>query len=121
MKKIILSVSALFVLAIFTGSVRNTEADPKKCPVCSEEVKSAKNIKYLGQDYEVCSSECAAEFKGNPASYNGGVMICSICNEDDGKASITTNYEDMKYYFCNDKCKAKFEKNPEKILENYNK
>jgi YHS domain-containing protein len=130
MKKLsLLTVLFLAVLAFSASSSAKINFDKPQsgdsaiCLVSGEVIEEGKGTKlmYLGKEYAFCCEGCVGEFKAASIKYTDGKAICPICNDDDGKESISTTYNETTYYFCNNKCKEKFEKDPEKVLEGYNK
>jgi YHS domain-containing protein len=128
MKKVLIVLPLLFIALLLNtrdiysaGSVFSALADSvSHCIVSGDEFTGeGVGVQYLGKNISLCNDGCIMAFKKEPAKFLKEGLLCSPCNDYDGKKDISSVHNGTKYYFCGSGCKKEFENDPDKILDEF--
>ena len=128
MKKILITVFALFVLGANCFAEEIVKFNNPTCPIMKgRKVNGKHHGIYKGIRYELCCGGCQKTFRKNPEKYvkdfnNEGKIIevnnkkCPIMGGKVNKNHFAI-YNGYKVYFCCPGCDKDFKKDPEKYLK----
>ncbi len=135
MRKSILAVAVLIVLAAVVATAPAAAAEQTVCPVSGEKIDktTSPHVDWQGQRIYFCCNKCPAKSKADPEKYfatiaEAGVQLeniqttCPVSGEKLGEggmgAPVAHAYKGRTVMFCCKMCVAKFDKDPARYLGN---